>query len=314
MIDTAQPDAHPSASAIAGMAAMSLAMLLLPVGDAIAKALTGVLHPTQVAALRAIVQVAVLGVAVLVMRGSLQGRAVTLWTFASGQMVAIISVSLITAFQTMPIATAISIFFAEPLILTMLAGFLLGERPGPHRYAAIAVGMAGVLIILRPNFSVFGPVVFLPLLGAFAYALNMIITRKATRNCSPMTFQFGSGVFGALTMIAWMFFASDPGSVAPGTWSEPMVGIGILAAGALAAATFLLIAYGFSRAEASVLAPFQYLEILGATLVGYLFFGDIPDYLTAIGAVIVLGSGLYVFHRERKAQMPSRRTRARADR
>lgn len=305
------PLRQPPVSAV-GMGIMAFAMLLLPMGDAISKSLTIFLSPAQVAAGRAVVQALLLGVAFLLMRRGQRGSPFSFWSFVSGQCVAIVSLCLIAAFKAMPIATAIAIFFVEPLLLTLLAGFMLGEKPGPHRYAAIAIGMAGVLLILRPNFAVFGPVVFLPIAAAFGYALNMIATRRATRETSALAFQLGSSVYACLTLAVVMAISTDLSAMQ--ATMTPEIAAGLVGAGVLAAGTFLLIAYAFSLTEASILAPFQYLEILGAILVGFFVFGDVPDKLTLLGTIVILGAGLYVFHRERRAKLPIRRTKARQDR
>jgi drug/metabolite transporter (DMT)-like permease len=303
---------HKPSTSIVGMMAMSLAMLLLPMGDAVTKSLTSTLAPAQIAFFRAIIQAGLLASAFLVMRRRLSGRAFSIWSFMSGQCVAVVSLGLIAAFKTMPIATAIAIFFVEPLLLTLLAGFMLGEKPGPHRYVAIAVGMLGVLLILRPNFATYGPSVFLPVVAAVAYALNMIVTRRATRVASALSFQLGSAVFASITLSIIMLTTTDLFAMIEVITLQ--IALGLSGAGVLAAATFLLIAYAFSQAEASVLAPFQYLEILGATLIGFLAFGDVPDEITILGTFVILGSGMYVFHRERRANMPVRRTQTRRDR
>lgn len=302
---------QPSVSFV-GMAIMAFAMFLLPMGDAISKYLTQFLAPAQIAAIRAVVQTIFLAGAFALLRHRLSGSVFSVWSFVSGQCVAVVSLCLIAAFKAMPIATAIAIFFVEPLLLTLLAGFMLGEKPGPHRYAAIGIGMLGVLLILRPNFAVFGPAVFLPIIAAIGYALNMIATRRATRQTSALTFQLGSSLYACLTLLVIMLITTDLGSMQ--AEMTPQMTLGLIGAGALASATFLLIAYAFSRTEASILAPFQYLEILGAILIGFLVFGDVPDTLTLLGTLVILGAGLYVFHRERRANVPMRRTKARQDR
>ncbi|WBU56779.1 DMT family transporter [Paracoccus sediminicola] len=299
-----------------GIAAMCAAMFMLPMGDALTKLITRVLHPTDVTAIRSVIQLAALGLAALALRKLLSGRSLSWLSLASGLLNAVISLSLITAFKFMPIATAIAIFFVEPLLLTILAGPFLGERPGPRRYVAVAVGMIGTLIILRPNFSEFGWVVALPLIAALAFAFNMIVTRKATRHSSPLSFQIGASLFGASALVAISLLqpAEAVGPLAALSAAPGWVLIGLVASGALAALSFLTLTYAFAQAEASVLAPFQYLEILGATLVGYVVFGDGLDGLTLLGTLIVLGSGLYVIHRERRAEQDIRITPARADR
>lgn len=301
-----------SPSAVSGMVAMSIAMLLLPLGDAVAKLLTSLLAPAQIAAMRAMIQASILGGAYMIWQHRMSGVPFTIWSFLSGQLVAVVSLSLITAFQTMPIATAIAIFFIEPLLLTLLAGIVLGEKPGRHRYAAIGIGLLGVLLILRPNFAVFGPTVFLPVAGAIAYALNMIIMRRATRSTSALTFQLGSATFASATLGIIMLVSSDMAELA--TAFSPAILLGLVGLGAVATMTFLLIAFALSRTEASLLAPFQYLEILGAALLGFLIFRDMPDGLTVLGTCIILVSGMYVFYRERRANMPVRKTQILRDR
>lgn len=299
----------------AGMLAMCAAMLLLPLGDSLTKLLTGIAPPLDVTVWRNLSQALFFVPVALIFRRHVTGRVIAPVTLLSGALVATILFSLISAFEHMPIATAIAIFFIEPLLLTVLAGPLLGEVAGPRRYAAVAVGLIGALVVIRPNFSVFGPVVLFPVVAAFAFALNMIVTRKATRTRSPLAFQLGTTWCATAILvtlqIAAALFGREP---APLIGSPPWVWAAIVAAGVLAAGTFLLITYAFSAAEASVLAPLQYLEIVGATIVGFLVFGDFPDAMTWLGTAIILASGIYVIHRERQAAMSLRARQPRANR
>lgn len=286
-----------------GMAAMCLAMALLPMGDAISKLLTGIAPPFEVTLWRSVAQAAIFVPVAVAMRRRFPGALFTLPALLSGGLIVIVLMCLITAFQTMPIATAIAIFFIEPLLLTLLAGPFLGEVAGPRRYAAVGVGLVGALIVIRPNFAVFGPVVLLPALGALAYALNMIVVRRVTRRLSPLTFQFGASFCAAGLLLAALAVSAALGRTPVSLLEAPRWALwAVLGAGALAALSFLLIAYAFSRAEASVLAPFQYLEIVGATAVGFVVFGDFPDAMTWLGTAVILASGAYVFHRERRAR------------
>ena len=288
-----------------GMAAMCLAMALIPMGDAISKLLTGIAAPFDVTVWRTVAQALFFLPVGLIMRRRLTGRLLSLPALASGALIVTVLYSLVTAFTVMPIATAIAIFFVEPLLLTLLSGPLLGEVAGPRRYAAVAVGLVGALIVIRPNFAVFGPVVLLPALGALAYALNMIVARRATRTRSALTFQLGATYSAALLLLAALGLSALLGREAAPLFQAPGWALGlVVAAGALAAITFLLITLAFSKTEASVLAPFQYLEIVGATLLGFLIFGEFPDPMTWLGTAIILASGIYVFHRERKVDAP----------
>lgn len=283
-----------------GMAAMCLAMILLPIGDAVSKSLTVHATPFEVTVWRTLAQAVFFLPAALILRRHLQGSVLSLASLVSAGLILTVTLSLVTAFAAMPIATAIAIFFVEPLLLTLLAGPFLGEVPGWRRYAAVAVGLVGALIVIRPNFVAFGPVVLLPLLGALAYAMNMIVMRKATRRRSALSFQFGASLMAAGLAALIHIVAGRAGVAMAGLGALPGWGLWAIAgSGALAMVTFLMITFAFSKVEASLLAPFQYLEIVGATAVGYLVFAELPDAMTFLGTAIILASGVYVFHRER---------------
>ncbi|MGR3747969.1 MULTISPECIES: DMT family transporter [unclassified Paracoccus (in: a-proteobacteria)] len=286
-----------------GMVAMVAATLLLPVGDALSKLLTGIVPPFDVTAWRTVMQAMFLIPVAILLRNRLTGAVFSWPALLSGALISAAMFSLISAFQQMPIATAIAIFFIEPLLLTLLAAPLLGEVPGRRRLIAVGIGLIGALIVIRPNLATFGPVALWPLGAALAFALNMIVLRKATRTRSALSVQIGATISAALLLIGVQVLAGVAFDRAiPNPFDLPAWAVGaLLAAGALAAFTFVLIAVAFSKAEAGVLAPFQYLEIVGATIVGYLVFGDLPDALTWLGTAIILGAGMYVFYRERQS-------------
>lgn len=283
-----------------GMIAMIAAMGMLPIGDAVSKILTTVASPFDVSVWRTTAQALFFLPIAILYRKRLRGGIFSGAAAASGACLAIVMLSLVSAFAVMPIATAIAIFFVEPLLLTLLSWPLLDERPGPRRFAAVAVGMIGALIVIRPNFAVFGPVALFPFLAALAYALNMIILRRATRSRSPLALQIGATFFAAMGFLlasgAGALLGRQPAAL---TQAEGWVWGLVAFAGVLAALTFLFITFAFSKAEASLLAPLQYLEIVGATLVGLLLFSEFPDAITWLGTAIILGSGVYVFHREK---------------
>ncbi|KAA9007152.1 DMT family transporter [Histidinibacterium aquaticum] len=291
---------------------MIVAMLLLPVGDTFAKALTGAIGPVEVTMWRLLAQAVCLVLVGLLLRHRLQGPMFSPVVALSGGLIMITLTSLIGAFAVMPIATAIAIFFAEPLILTLLAVPLLGERIGPRRLVAVGVGLFGAMVVIRPGFSTYGWATLLPLLAATTYALNMIVLRYASRERSGLTIQCGATLYAAGGMVVVVAACGALGLIEVTPLNRPAWTWGAIAgAGVFAAASFVLIAEAFRRAEAGLLAPFQYLEILGATALGYFVFGDFPDLLTWVGIAIILASGLYVFHRERQpgADRPPRRRR-----
>ncbi|WP_241524005.1 DMT family transporter [Oceaniglobus indicus] len=299
-IQTARDPALPTFDKpVRAMVCMIGAMLLLPMGDTFSKILTTVQNPIEVTLWRLLAQGLFLLPIAFVMRRRLRGSLFSPVVALSGALVATSLVSLISAFAVMPIATAIAIFFVEPLLLTLLAGPLLGERPGPRRLVAVGVGLLGALVVIRPGFGVYGWATLLPVVAALAYALNMIVLRHASRTRSALTVQCGATIYAAVIVLALTLAMHAGGglTLAPAAM-PPWVWGAILAAGALAAGSFVLIAEAFRDAEASSLAPFQYLEILGATIAGYLVFDNFPDALTWLGIAIILASGIYVFHRE----------------
>lgn len=294
------PAASPTTSAQSGMVIMVLAILLVPVGDTLSKSLTAILNPLEIAFWRFALQMLVLGLA-LVLRRRMPERGPVLLLLLGGVSAAVVLAALIGAFVVMPIATAIAIFFVEPLILIVLSALILGEKAGPHRYLAVFVGLVGAVIVIRPSWDIFGWASLLPLVAALAFAINAIVMRKLSRTMSSMSMQFWFALIATILLGAGllatgrMTLISGAGIDLSGPW-------GMLAImGMLSAFTFFLFAEAFRRTPASTLAPFQYLEIVGATILGYVVFGDFPDFWTWIGTAIILASGLYVFHRERRA-------------
>ncbi|MGR3522244.1 DMT family transporter [Paracoccus sp. (in: a-proteobacteria)] len=281
---------------------MAVAMLILPAGDAISKALMSFAGPFEVTLWRSVANGMLFGPVAILARRRLGGPPVSGAAAFSGLLLITISFLLISAFQRMPIATAIAIFFVEPLLLTLLAGPFLGEVPGPRRLVAVGVGLIGALIVIRPNFQIFGPVALMPALAALAYAANMIVLRRASMRQSALSLQIGATLTAALLAALAALTAALSGRGGPSYFLAPVwVQLAVPAAAILFAAAFLLITFAFSRCEASTLAPLQYLEIVGATLVGLIFFGSLPDAWTWIGTAIILGSGLYILHRDRRA-------------
>ena len=203
----------------------------------------------------------------------------------------------------MPIADAIAIFFVEPLILTLISAVFLGEKIGWRRLAAVAVGFIGALIVIRPSFINVGWPALLPLATAFCFAIYLALTRSLANDVGPLAIQALTGYAGCLTLsIAiglGMLFGIDaalPIWPTPRQWSLLIV-LGVIATGA-----HLLIVMAFRLTSASILAPFQYLEIISATLLGLLIFGDFPQPITWLGVAIIVGSGLFVYWRERRLQ------------
>ena len=297
-----------------GMICMIVAMLLLPIGDTFAKLISETLNPVGVTLCRILAQALFLVPVAYMLRHRLRGAMFSPVVALSGLLLILSLTSLISAFAVMPITTALAIFFVEPLILTILAAFFLGETAGPRRLAAVGVGLIGALIVIRPGFDVYGWATLLPLISALAYALNMIVLKKATVTRSGLTVQCGTTIYAGLGLIVLSagLSATDMSGFLPAR-GDAATWVLILCAGGVAGASFVLIAEAYRSADATALAPFQYLEIVTATALGFLVFGDFPDPLTWVGVAIILGSGIYIFHREGQSDTAAPR-RKRAER
>jgi len=195
------------------------------------------------------------------------------------------------AFSVMPLADATAIFQTAPLAITALAALVLREPVGPRRWAGVMIGFLGALIIVRPGADVFQPAALLPMLGALFFAGYSIATRFLGRDESYWTTFLYTAALGALIASAFV----------PLVWVTPTWGDAalMLAMGAIGSAGQFLLIVAFNTAPASAIAPFTYAGLIFATLWGYVFFGDAPDGWTATGAAVIVGSGVYVWRRER---------------
>lgn len=279
------------------------AMLLLPGIDAIAKGLSGSISAGEVAWVRHVLQTLFLLPFALRDGGLRIGP--HLWSHvARGFLMAAVTVVFFAALSVMPLADAISIFFVSPLMFTLLSAIFLGETIGWRRISAVMVGLAGALLVVRPSYAEFGATALLPIVAAFGFALYMLLTRKLARGGSvanAVGMQFYVGVFGAIALTP--IFVIGPWSGIPYIAVAMPVGIEwglLLLLGAIATVGHVLVALAARRIGAGQIAPFQYVEIIGATTLGFIFFGDFPDPLTWLGVAIIVSSGLYVYFRERK--------------
>ena len=207
--------------------------------------------------------------------------------------IALLSSSLffISGLRFLPIAEASATGFVSPLFVTALSIVFLGERVGMRRWIATALGLIGVLIILRPGSSAFHPAAFFPIVSALAWACTLIMTRMMSGRehaITTMTYSSIAGVciLSALVPLVW---------VAP-SWHDVLFGVFI---GVASTAGQWIVVLAFRYADASVLAPFSYTQLLWVSILGFVVFGEVPDIWTVTGAVFIVGSGLYTAHRER---------------
>jgi drug/metabolite transporter (DMT)-like permease len=191
----------------------------------------------------------------------------------------------------MSIADCVAIFFVQPLIVTMLSPWVLGENVGLRRWIAVVVGFTGTLIIIRPGFQVFNPGALLALGSGASLAVYMLLTRKIAGKVDAMVTTFHTSLIGGIIMSVIALFLWQP--VSASQW-----GLFILLA-LIANVGHYLIVRAYDHAEASLLAPLAYTEIIMATAAGWYFFGDFPDFWTFVGVGILIACAVYISFRER---------------
>jgi drug/metabolite transporter (DMT)-like permease len=196
------------------------------------------------------------------------------------------------AVRTLPLTEFSAINFSAPLITALLAGPVLGERIGPRRLLAVFAGFTGVLVITRPLGGAVSAGTGFALLAAVSNSFYFLATRGLAGHDIPETTMFFTSLVGTLLVGPWLPMNWH----APADWADWMVLVGIGLVGALGHG-LLIVAHRL--APASTLAPFFYAQMLGAVFFGMAVFGQIPDQWTIAGGGIVIGSGLYVLHRER---------------
>lgn len=203
------------------------------------------------------------------------------------------------ALQTLQLAESVSIFFAAPMLITALAGPLLGEWAGWRRWMAVAAGFVGVLIIVRPGIGVLSIGYVYAFANMVSYACYTILTRRLGATESTQSMIFVSGLAPVILLAPLVpAYASLP--------TDPIV-IGVfLMLGVLGAGGHLLFILAYSRAQATALAPVSYLQMVWSIALGWLVFGDFPDHWVLTGAAIIIASGLYIAQREHRLRIAAR--------
>lgn len=274
-----------------GVALMVLASALITLNDAIAKWLTASYPVGQILCLRGVFFM--VPVVYLVWKGgglkSLRVHSVGGQVVRCGLFV-MASAFFVTSVGLMPLSTVIALTFASPLIITALAPSMLGEQVGWRRWTAVLVGFSGVLLIVRPFQEGWEWVALLPIAGAAAGSLRDITTRRITAYESSASILF----YAALSVIVLGL------ATAPFGW-QPLTAFDLalfaIQGTAMGIAHYLMVE-AFRVSEAALVAPFKYSGFLWALLYGATIWGEYPDAMTLAGASVILGSGLYILHRE----------------
>jgi drug/metabolite transporter (DMT)-like permease len=196
------------------------------------------------------------------------------------------------ALALMPLGDAVAIMFTAPILLTALAAPLLGERVGWRRWTAVLVGFAGVLVVIRPGGGGYGPEALLPLVAAFCIAGRDILVRRLPSGLDNRAVVLATTLallaYGAVTSLV--------------VWRPVTVGLllGTTAGAVTVTLAFLAYVEATRTAEVSYLQPFKYGAIPLSYLWGFLVFGDVPDAVGALGVAAIVGSGLFIWWRERR--------------
>ncbi|MGE3291160.1 MAG: DMT family transporter [Geminicoccaceae bacterium] len=211
------------------------------------------------------------------------------------------TIAIFWSYPHLALADVYAILFTAPLLITALAGLMLGERVAWRCWVAVAVGFAGVLVVLDPGHGVIAVAGLVVLAGAVGHAFNMLFVRKLAVAGEAVE---ATGTAGnLLTCAVTPLFL-------PWVWRTPSLeDLGIVAtAGTIAGSAFLLLAAAYRAAPAAVIAPFQYSQMLYAILVGWLLFADWPSSRMLLGSSIIVASGLYVLRQETGGPGRRRRT------
>ena len=215
-----------------------------------------------------------------------------------GLILALMTALNFLALQYLQLAETGAIQFSVPILIAVLSSWWLKEKLDVASWIAIWVGFAGVLVIIRPGSHAFHPAIFLSVMNAFLYAGFNMLTRRLAASENPVSTPLFSAAVSAVVLapFAWSQWQTPEGVL---TW----VIIGLI--GVFAGLGHLSVASAHRYASAAFLGPFLYQQILYMTLGGWLVFGQTPDHAVALGAVIVVASGMFLLWREMRTKVSS---------
>lgn len=299
----------PSDRILPGVVLMLAFCAIAPLIDVAAKMAAQSVTVSQITLFRLIFQALLMLPVVLALRQSLvlTGRQLRLLAFRA---IALIGSTwfFVAAVAVMPIADALAIVFVEPFILLALGFVLFGEQVGPRRIIASIVGFGGALLVIQPNFAVFGTVALYPLATAACFAAYMLLTRHISREVAPEAMQLHTALLGTVLFLPLVALGHaidfTPMTISATT---PQVWLQIFGVGLAATVSHMAITYALRFAPSATLAPLHYLEIVAAVALGWFFFGDWPNPLSWVGIAVITAAGLYIIAREQTVARKVRR-------
>ena len=274
-----------------GGALMLGATVLFSASDTMAKYVTQGVPAIELATIRYAVFVAMAGTALLRRRRTaLRSRRPALQVMRGVGVVGS-AVAFILALGSLPIAEATALNFISPLLITLLAIPVLGEVVRPQGWLAVAIGFAGVLVVVRPGAGGLHGSALLVLLSSLCWCMAMLVTRRLVgvdRSSTTLLWTAGTGFVLLLCVVPFFLAPLTP----------RQAGL-CLAVGVVASTAQWLAVLAYRYARATVLAPLSYAQLIWSSAFGFMVFGAAPDRWTLAGAAIIAGSGLYVVHLER---------------
>jgi drug/metabolite transporter (DMT)-like permease len=281
------------------------------VHDAVIKGLSEGYPLHEITLIRGIISTTVTLLVFLPFEGGLSALRTPRWGYhlIRAFLVVVANMAFYLSLASLPIGEATAIYFIAPLAITALSALLLGEHVGPRRWAAVLAGLAGVILVMQPGADSFQPAMLLPLVSALCYAALQVMTRAVgmREKAATMTFymQFAFVVFSALVGLSFgdgrLSGSSDPSIeflLRPWSWPSTHDWLILVAVGLIQSVAAYLFVQAYRRAEAGLVAPFEYVAMPIAIVFGVIFWGDWPAPVAWAGIALIAASGLYVFFRE----------------
>ena len=277
-----------------GVLFMCTACALFPIMNGLVKLLAATYQPQEIVWFRIVSHLVLIAAIFMPRMGFGLLRTHQIGTqFVSSVMMLMSTLFFFSAVKSIPVAEAISVTFVAPLAVVLLAWPMLGERVTPFRLAAVVVGFSGVLIVIRPGSAVFQWASLLLLCSALCYAIYQILIRRLAGIDHPATSVFYSVLLGAILMSIWL----------PFVWKTPVSladWLLLCSLGVFGALGHYCVAKAMTYASANFVAPFNYTQMIGSVIVGYLMFAEVPDFYTWLGTAVIIAGGLMVGWQSRK--------------
>jgi drug/metabolite transporter (DMT)-like permease len=287
-----------------GIASLCGGALIFSLQDSVIKSISGDHAVTLAIVLRALVSFPIL-VAMVGLAGGIHQLDTPHWKMMvlRGAVLLCAYTTYFMAFPALPLAEAIALYFMVPLLITVMSGPLLGEHVSAKAWAAVAVGLIGVFVILKPGMGLFEPAALLSLVSAATYAYAMILARKYGKNVPATVMTFYQNVvylLGALgiAVVVMLLGIEPPGHPSLDflvrAWKVPnLFDLGLMGlCGIIAALGSTLLSQAYRMGQANVVTPFEYTGMIWAVVFGFLFFGEVPQISTFIGMGLIAVAGV----------------------